>query len=261
MTMSKGEISRMAQAPLHPVPDGATAASPPEKHPNLYAALAKAQGEMPPAIFNRINPHYKSKYADLSALREATLPILSKYGLCIIQYTSVDPVTGAVLLWTRLGHESGDFIEGAYPIPNAPDKPQVMGSAQTYGRRYGWGGIVGEASEEDDDGNAAHGAAKNGRQTTYERTGVKSSHQAKKDGDWETMLASLNNTQDMDDLRKFATNNRAAIEALPDNWKTHLREAYEARKIMLTEGVDENGQLTTTQKLKASVAAEENQEF
>ena len=34
----------------------------------LAAALAKAQGAMNNATMNRINPHFKSKYADLAAL-------------------------------------------------------------------------------------------------------------------------------------------------------------------------------------------------
>lgn len=125
----------------------------------LYAALAKAQAKMDPAILNKVNPHFRNKYADLNALRAATLPALTANGLCIIQYTSC--VTGALFLHTRLAHESGEWIEGTYPLPIYLDKPQVLGSALTYARRYGWGAICGEAADEDDDANAAtNGSAK-----------------------------------------------------------------------------------------------------
>lgn len=147
-TMSKGEISRMAQAPLPSV--------------TLWGALARAQSKMPTAILNKVNPHFRNKYADLASLRAATIPALSEQGLCIVQYTGFDN-NNNFGLFTRLAHDSGEFIEGFYPLPVDLSKPQAMGSALTYARRYGWGSIVGEASEEDDDANAAEGAIKNGQ--------------------------------------------------------------------------------------------------
>lgn len=119
----------------------------------LGDALAKAQAEMKNVGFNRKNPHFKSQYADLAAIRDGTAPILSKYGLSIIQFTGW--TERGVALHTRLLHSSGEWLEGDYPLPNVPDKPQVMGSALTYARRYGWGAMCGIASEEDDDGEVA----------------------------------------------------------------------------------------------------------
>ena len=40
-------------------------------------------------------------------------------------------------------------------MPVAIDKPQVMGSAFTYAKRYSWSAICGIAADEDDDANAA----------------------------------------------------------------------------------------------------------
>ena len=48
-----------------------------DEHENLYAALLAAQGEMPNAIINKTNPHFKNKYADLEAVREAAIPVLN----------------------------------------------------------------------------------------------------------------------------------------------------------------------------------------
>ena len=128
-------------------------------HENVYAALAAAQAEMPPAVFNKTNPHFKSRYADLASLRAATLPVMGKHGLAIHQFTGFNG-EGVFVLFTRVAHESGQCIEpdGQFPLPNCPDKPQVLGSALTYARRYGWGAALGEASDEDDDANAASDA-------------------------------------------------------------------------------------------------------
>lgn len=122
----------------------------------LAKALVKAQSEMDNAALNKTNPHFKSKYADFVAIREATLPVLTKNGLAVTQYPAVRD-DGTFVLRTRLMHESGEFIEGEYPI--AIDKPQAMGSALTYARRYSWSGITGIAADEDDDGQAARNSS------------------------------------------------------------------------------------------------------
>jgi hypothetical protein len=210
----------------------------------LATALAAAQAEMKNAVLNKVNPHYKSKYADLTSVREATLSVLNKHGLALVQYTTY--VDGQLLLRTELLHKSGQFISSAWPI--VAGTPQQMGSAYTYARRYGWTGICGIAAEDDDDANAAEGLAppKN-----------KSAHKARKDGDWERLLAEMNLIETEEGLRKWWTANMSTIMDLPDNWKKHLREAKEAKKIELTEGVSEDGKLSMRQRLQASVNAEE----
>ena len=53
----------------------------------ISAALVKAQLEMGNAVKDATNPFFKSKYADLNAIREACLPILNKKGISEIQPT------------------------------------------------------------------------------------------------------------------------------------------------------------------------------
>lgn len=113
--------------------------------------LAAAQSEMSNAALNKVNPHFKSKYADFSAVREATLPFLNKHGFCIIQM--IDHQDGMMGLRTELLHKAGENRTSFYPI--APGTPQQQGSAITYARRYSWSSMCGIASEEDDDANAA----------------------------------------------------------------------------------------------------------
>jgi hypothetical protein len=119
----------------------------------LFKALVAAQKELKPAIKDSTNTHFNSKYADLAACFEAGLPILNKHGLCLIQIPTGDGDNIGVT--TILGHTSGQYISGALQMHNPDSNPQKMGSAITYFRRYGFGAIIGLATEYDDDGNEA----------------------------------------------------------------------------------------------------------
>lgn len=114
----------------------------------LAAALAKAQAAMKNATLNRVNPHFKSKYADLAGIRDAVMPVLAAHGLSVVQ------AIGAGAVQTRLLHSSGQWIESECPIPPVQDM-QKLGSAITYARRYSLSAIACIAADEDDDGNEA----------------------------------------------------------------------------------------------------------
>lgn len=139
---------------------------------NLTKALVKAQSELKNATLNKTNPHFKSRYADLAEIRDTVMPTLTKHGLALIQYTQIG--SAGFYLVTRLMHESGEVIESRFPLPEDSAKPQQMGSAITYARRYMMAAICGITAEEDDDGNAAQTA--NGGGSTG---GGKSSARAK----------------------------------------------------------------------------------
>jgi hypothetical protein len=119
----------------------------------LATALATAQGEIKNATLNKVNPHFKSKYADLAEIRDCTVPILARHGLAVVQITDIRD--GQVCLITRLLHKSGEHIDSVYPLNADPLKPQAMGSAMTYARRYCLAALCAISAEEDDDGNAA----------------------------------------------------------------------------------------------------------
>lgn len=126
----------------------------------IAAALAKAQAGMKNATLNKVNPHFKSKYADLADIRDTVTPALTANGIAVVQ--TVDPSgENGVYLRTRLVHASGQWMEGACPILNVTDM-QKMGSAITYARRYSLSAICGIAADEDDDVNAA--TPRNGQQ-------------------------------------------------------------------------------------------------
>ena len=118
----------------------------------LAGALSLAQGEMSPAKKGANNPFFKSKYADLAEVIEASRYPLSSNDLSIAQYCE----DGYVV--TQLMHSSGQWLRGRLRIQPKDNTPQGIGSALTYARRYSWQMMVGLGAE-DDDGEAAMGRA------------------------------------------------------------------------------------------------------
>lgn len=124
----------------------------------LALALAKAQGEILPALKDTVNPFFKSKYADLSSCITSCRPALAKYGLAVTQFpTSID---NKLALVTILTHSSGQYISAPFPI--TPDKTgiQALGAAITYVRRYCLSSVVGITQEDDDANSASNNNAK-----------------------------------------------------------------------------------------------------
>jgi hypothetical protein len=118
-------------------------------------ALCKAQGTMAGAKKESINPHFNRSYADLESVWDACRKPLSENGLAVFQPVSADGPR--VVVSTVLTHKSGQWIASDLTITAAQNTPQGIGSAITYGRRYGLSAMVGIAPEEDDDGNDGSG--------------------------------------------------------------------------------------------------------
>lgn len=120
----------------------------------LAAALSKAQACFEAAKKDRANPFFKSKYADLASVLDATREALAKNNLSFSQIPVKE--NGELLLQTIIMHSSGQWISGAYPILTAKMDAQGLGSGITYARRYALQAMLGVAAE-DDDGEAAVG--------------------------------------------------------------------------------------------------------
>lgn len=121
-------------------------------NPELFAALAKMQGEVENATKSSTNPHFRSKYADLAEVLNTVRPVLAANGLSVIQSPSFD---GAVChVTTTIAHSSGGHISGTISCIPAKQDGQGIGAATTYLRRYSLAALCGVA-QEDDDGNAA----------------------------------------------------------------------------------------------------------
>jgi hypothetical protein len=119
----------------------------------IAPAFIKAKRAFLPALKDRANPAFRSKYADLGACLEAVEDALLENSIALYQETFEDQ-TG-VTVETVLLHESGETIRGGkLHVPAAKQDPQGYGSALTYARRYSLMAACGIAPE-DDDGNAA----------------------------------------------------------------------------------------------------------
>jgi hypothetical protein len=119
----------------------------------IAKALLDAQMEMGNAIKDSTNPFFKSKYADLNAIREACMPLLNKYGIVVLQPTF--HLDGKNYVKTILLHESGEMMESLTEILySKQNDAQAQGSGITYARRYGLQSFV-NIGADDDDGNGA----------------------------------------------------------------------------------------------------------
>lgn len=142
----------------------------------LATALVKACAEIGGAIKGKTNPHFKSKYADLSSVVDAVKPALAKHGLFFFQ--RFGERDNGVAVETVIVHESGEQLEtGFVYVPASKQDAQGYGSAITYARRYSLQTALGVPSE-DDDGNAASDASKR-FPTPVESASVPVSDQAK----------------------------------------------------------------------------------
>lgn len=119
----------------------------------IAAALVKAQKAFGPALKSATNPHFRSKYADLSACVEAVIDALNGAGIALVQHSH--ECDDGVVVETVFIHESGEsYSAGKLHVPAAKRDAQGYGSALTYARRYSLMAACGIAPE-DDDGNAA----------------------------------------------------------------------------------------------------------
>jgi hypothetical protein len=114
----------------------------------LTTALVKARAAIKHPSRNKVNPHFRNRYADLTAVLDAVIPAFTENGLAITQM-----MDGKQLV-TLLSHTSGEYISTTSEIP-AYSNAQQLGSALTYLRRYTVQALAGISADDDDDGNDA----------------------------------------------------------------------------------------------------------
>ena len=117
----------------------------------LLTSLSIVQGTM--QAVQKKNHGHRHRYADINAVLETALPLLSQNGLCVTQHPHTDE-HGTQRLMTILGHSSGQWIASSMKIIHDPQDIQSLGGSITYQRRYALVSILG-IEQEDDDGNYA----------------------------------------------------------------------------------------------------------
>lgn len=132
-----------------------------------FVAAKKAFG---PALKDKANPAFRSKYADLGACIDAVEDALLANGIAAYHESSED--AAGITVECILLHESGETIKGGkLHVPAVKHDPQGFGSAMTYARRYSLMAVCGIAPE-DDDGNAAAKAKQTQRKAPVATSGA-----------------------------------------------------------------------------------------
>lgn len=123
---------------------------------NLMTALCAAMGEMRDPVKRSQNPHFRSRFADLSEVLDCIEGPLHKHGLVFVQLLRPD-AQGNLMLHSQVHHAgSGELLEAVAPIVAEKSGPQALGSAISYMRRYSAKAMFSLAdADEDDDGEAA----------------------------------------------------------------------------------------------------------
>ncbi len=128
----------------------------------IALALAKAQGEFESVIkagtakIKSDKGDYAYRYADLASVIAATRPALAANGIAVV--CAAETVERGVEVSTRLIHASGEWIESARLWMACDARPQNVGSAITYARRYQLLALLGLAPEDDDAATAQESA-------------------------------------------------------------------------------------------------------
>jgi hypothetical protein len=99
------------------------------KPQNIYFKLHLAKQEIGKVTKGSNNPFFKSKYADLNAILEATEPILLKYSLLLLQ-----PILDGKVCTQIIDIENGDRVTSELILPVITD-PQKQIAGITYFRR------------------------------------------------------------------------------------------------------------------------------
>lgn len=114
-----------------PAPSLADAQRTPVPPCGIFEALARAQAGFRKVIKNRVNPAFKSRYADLEAILDAVRPSLNAQGIFISQDVENEP--GAVSCLTILTSRDGARVSGGkitIPLPkDSRNAAQALGSA------------------------------------------------------------------------------------------------------------------------------------
>ena len=191
----------------------------------IAKALAAAQAEITGAKKSGLNPHLKSKYADLEDSWEAIREPLSKNGLSIWQ--GVVPQDEGPALRTLLMHESGQWLESIMPMVfKDASNPQVVGTVISYYRRYALKAAVGLYDTDDDGASAARQGQKPAQQQSEPPVTV----------DLPTYMSRIAQCLDINLLRGIVGEGMRQAAAAGDmDARTKIRDAGKDRADMLVE--------------------------
>ena len=113
----------------------------------LAKAFSGMQGEYESVIANRVNPHFKSRYADLDAAIKSVRPLLKKYEFSLFQ--EIEEYDETKYLRTKLLHSSGQFISSFHSLTQDRPGLQGYGAGLSYHKRYSTCTLLGITTDND----------------------------------------------------------------------------------------------------------------
>jgi hypothetical protein len=145
----------------------------------LFGALAIAQGEYEVIGYNRENPYFKAKFADLDAILSAARPALKRNKLTFLQQIRINE-EGMTILHSILGHASGQWIESRNRIIPTKNDPQTFGSTLSYLKRYAAVSLLGITISHDKDDDDAEKDMADARQI-FVKSGLNTKYNPKEE--------------------------------------------------------------------------------
>jgi hypothetical protein len=194
----------------------------------LTGAILKVQGAVDSVKKDKVNPHFKNRYATLENVIDTARPALQEAGIAFVQAPG-QVLDGSVEVTTMLVHESGEWMRSTLHVPLGKRDAQGVGSAITYGCRYSLMAMLGLPPTDDDDGHAASAPHKsepprkaNGKpEVGWREDGTRTSHSLKQDKDWPEFEREVLEARSVTELTKIAF----AWSALADkkHWNSEFR--------------------------------------
>jgi hypothetical protein len=133
----------------------------PEYPPTFTESMCAVQANLPKitkgetALVRSDKGSYTYKFADLADVSEGLLPLIAAQGLAFVALPLLNEDKMFVLRYA-LRHASGEEVGGDWPLPDPTrTRPQEVGSAITYARRYTLCSVTGLSPDRDDDAAAA----------------------------------------------------------------------------------------------------------
>ena len=115
---------------------------------NLLAeSLSLAQGSYLELEFKSLNVYTKTEYNDLESIFKAVRPSLAKHGLSITQ--QIDQGTGETIVYTKLLHNSGQWIGSKSRVILIANETKANDSAIQFAKRQAAMSILGVAGKND----------------------------------------------------------------------------------------------------------------
>ena len=100
------------------------------------------------------NPHFRSRYADINAVLETVMPVLTSNGIILVQMPDINEFGHVLVTYLVNADDKTDFIKSTTPLILPKHDMQAYGSAVTYSRRYALISML-DLETVDDDGNRA----------------------------------------------------------------------------------------------------------